>query len=782
MRKIIAVLALFPALALAALSSLDTRTTATGNGVTTAFTYVFPVQRNADVAVYLGGVEQLGGYTLLRNADQEANPGGSVTFTTAPAAGMAVRIERATPLLQDSVWAPYSPFRAKSLESALDRNVMQMQEVERTLADYIAADTAIAAEATSITPILATGTTTPLTLADWTGMVLNVKAFGAVGDGVADDTAAVQACINAAGRGQIASQDWGVGEGGVCFLPRGVYKITDTVHWETDGTVLAGEGANASAVFVDLGNAAKDGITIGNAATGGGRRSGVRDLSVYNAATRLSRDAISIDGAAWWRLENLHIHQAGRHGLTIRGTLNGSAINVRSSYNGNSGVFVQSDSTGVGHTTTDFYHLYTQNNDSHGVLLEKAHIINFFGPIIEFNGIVSGAANGDGIRLGTTVDALMEINLHGAYFESNKGWDINAGVAAAGSNFHLVNVYGFFGEASTAPGKATGYGFFYGTRAQGAFVGGRLSGYTAGLSRKTYSLDSLCKVTILGPQGDINDTNAPEYRSGTSINEYTGGLVQWINNTGETSIYGRYNSRVGGPGASASIAVRRASVTPADGTCAVGDHAFNTSTSYGSATGWRCTVAGSPGTWIPTGFVPSISGTQGDTSPTLTHPIEPIVRFSTTLTANRTVTLSPTGASRGQVVKIVRTGLGAFTLNVGPGLKTIPASTRATVEVAFDGSAWVLTGYSLLDPEPLRATTTVNLGPIGTDACTNTTVTVTGAVTGAECVAGLPAGLPDQLFATCHVESADTVHAHVCNLGTSYDPPNATYSVRVLNP
>lgn len=90
-----------------------------------------------------------------------------------------------------------------------------------------------------------------------------------------------------------------------------------------------------------------------------------------------------------------------------------------------------------------------------------------------------------------------------------------------------------------------------------------------------------------------------------------------------------------------------------------------------------------------------VSANRGDTSPTLTMLDAEIQRFATTLTANRTVTLPATGGYNGKSFRIVRTGLGAFTLDVG-GLKTIPSATAAWVDVAHDGSAWVLTGYGTL--------------------------------------------------------------------------------------
>ena len=91
-----------------------------------------------------------------------------------------------------------------------------------------------------------------------------------------------------------------------------------------------------------------------------------------------------------------------------------------------------------------------------------------------------------------------------------------------------------------------------------------------------------------------------------------------------------------------------------------------------------------------------VSADRGDTSQTLVVGTDaPTQRWATTLTANRTVTLSTTGAANGDAFRIVRTGLGLFTLDVG-GLKTIPIATAAFADVEFDGSAWRLTGYGAL--------------------------------------------------------------------------------------
>lgn len=86
----------------------------------------------------------------------------------------------------------------------------------------------------------------------------------------------------------------------------------------------------------------------------------------------------------------------------------------------------------------------------------------------------------------------------------------------------------------------------------------------------------------------------------------------------------------------------------------------------------------------------------GDSNRTLTAGADQRTqRFTITLTQNRVVTLSTTDAVEGDKFRIVRTGLGSFTLDVG-GLKTIPNDTAAFVDVMIDGGVWVLTGYGEL--------------------------------------------------------------------------------------
>ena len=107
----------------------------------------------------------------------------------------------------------------------------------------------------------------------------------------------------------------------------------------------------------------------------------------------------------------------------------------------------------------------------------------------------------------------------------------------------------------------------------------------------------------------------------------------------------------------------------------------------------RCGLGGTHGQQArPEG----VSADRGDNSVILAVGTDATAqRFATNLTAARTITLSTTGARNGDKFRVVRSAVGAGTLDLG-GLKTLPAATAAWAEVHFNGTAWVLTAYGTL--------------------------------------------------------------------------------------
>ena len=97
-----------------------------------------------------------------------------------------------------------------------------------------------------IAKILSKGSTTPRSLEDRFADVVNVKDFGAVGDGITDDTVAIQAAIDSVGK--------------TVFLPSGTYLIKNTLVIskviELEGTptsTLLYKGANGECIKVAAG-------------------------------------------------------------------------------------------------------------------------------------------------------------------------------------------------------------------------------------------------------------------------------------------------------------------------------------------------------------------------------------------------------------------------------------------------------------------------------------------------------------------------------------------------
>jgi len=230
---------------------------------------------------------------------------------------------------------------------------------------------------------------------------VSVKDFGAVGDGVADDTAAIQAALDS------------LTDGGTLTVPVGQYLVTSGLttasrviiqgdgYAYVDGDASPCEivkGASVSGPVLDIANAGSTVEKIsfvgvsGNAGDGVLIRAGrctLRDVSVF----RMGNDGIRIgtdsggENCNLWFLENVKTKNNGAHGLHVSegaGPLAdanaGTCLHIDTQANGASGVYLN------GAQLNTFVGGAYQQNAGFGIFLSPNAKYNaFFGGDPELN-------------------------------------------------------------------------------------------------------------------------------------------------------------------------------------------------------------------------------------------------------------------------------------------------------------------------------------------------------------------------------------------------------------
>jgi len=79
----------------------------------------------------------------------------------------------------------------------------------------------------------------------------NVKDYGAVGDGVTDDSASIQMAIDSLPVSGPVSDNPFLGSGGTVLFPAGVYRVADTIRVARNNVSLIGAGPDATVLLAD---------------------------------------------------------------------------------------------------------------------------------------------------------------------------------------------------------------------------------------------------------------------------------------------------------------------------------------------------------------------------------------------------------------------------------------------------------------------------------------------------------------------------------------------------
>ena len=229
----------------------------TANGIDTVFEFPFPIFASEDIKILLNGVRKIEGFEVNGAGN---SIGGVITFDTAPSSGIVITILRQVPYERISDFIESGEFSAKSLNNELDYLMASVQQLQRDQefmlrfsvgegqsitnlptkmnrqnkalgfddeGNPIAIDYGLTQSPTSYT---ATGNgAIRRQITDKVSDIISIKDFGAIGDGVADDTLAFGKALSAHNH---------------VFIPEGEFRITDTLQLGF-GQTLVGAGQSS---------------------------------------------------------------------------------------------------------------------------------------------------------------------------------------------------------------------------------------------------------------------------------------------------------------------------------------------------------------------------------------------------------------------------------------------------------------------------------------------------------------------------------------------------------
>lgn len=227
------------------------------NGNQTDFMYPFPIFASEDLKVYFNGAPQYSGFDV---SDAGETAGGMITFDDAPAQDLIITLARELPLERITDFLEGGDFSAQAINNELDYLTGSLQQIDRSLSAMVRYDdnefpsntslpiraqragkalgfdgngdpVAVSLEGSMAMPDYLLNATGAVTrgINDKLSESVSVKDFGAKGDGLTDDTLAIQQAF--------VSYD-------SVYLPSGNYLISGTITiGERQGLKGAGDTA-----------------------------------------------------------------------------------------------------------------------------------------------------------------------------------------------------------------------------------------------------------------------------------------------------------------------------------------------------------------------------------------------------------------------------------------------------------------------------------------------------------------------------------------------------------
>jgi len=398
------------------------------------------------------------------------------------------------------------------------------------------------------------------------GAPVNVLDFGAVGDGVADDTVAIQAaidyCTNLSTRKQTLYFP--------ASAPAQYYKVTaplvisGRLNIIGDGeftTLIYGVGLTAGQFILDFDNEVADNVYFG----------GISQITIRS--NNNTPNAIRLRNTSYWTLKNVQLY-GFQTGIYITGgqcfsnffeqvtcyqisaysvhmadfTGGGQYQFLGCTFTGNDGVFIASTAA------TDSFALYNCN-------FEQCAVTDLY-----INGTVQGL----------TVSGCRSEGLNGA-----ASFLIDPAATKFVRGISITSCFWASDSGNAYPVQIGGSG----GNVQGFNISGNYAGYIG--------LLAFVNLNGFGEGGVISGNYCLETPTAKIVTTPRQGVVAF-SNYNQTGLMTDYENLV---------VLGRAAAAPVSGTYAVGSLVYNSAPTAGGFVGWVCTTAGTPGTWKTFGAI-----------------------------------------------------------------------------------------------------------------------------------------------------------------------------------
>ena len=250
-------------------------------------------------------------------------------------------------------------------------------------------------------------------------IVVNVQGFGAVGDGVHDDTAAFNAAVA-----------YLHPTGGTLYIPAGTYKISsvididlsnDTPQASGKGISIRGDNINTTTLINNSNNNYVFYVHSTGATEAGNAHFHAEHFTITKAGSATTTGGIKMSGFSQSSLQNIFFFQLGdKSGLYMEDIVTCNLINCRFSQN-TYGLTAAGQVTFSAPNAIDLHSCVFYGNGRYAAYFNGGCNVNFFGGTVE----TSGGDSSTGLRWGVKLDGFGRYGaagaiFHGVYFEANQ--------------------------------------------------------------------------------------------------------------------------------------------------------------------------------------------------------------------------------------------------------------------------------------------------------------------------------------------------------------------------